>query len=434
MASELESEVVIVGAGAAGLAAAVELAESGRRVVLLEARDRLGGRILTQHDGTDLPPFELGAEFVHGEHVLTWEYLRAAGLATDEVPQRRERRDGGRRAQFPDVFDALAELLERDVRGHTDRPFIDLLRERRAAGDDSETLDAVAWFVESYHAADLSRIGTAELRSNDETEEEDGRRQFRLRDGYDGLVRALEARIRRAGGEIRLGASVTCVGWRPGEVAVETLAADGTRTTLRAACAVVTLPIGVLRAPAAAANTVRFSPKPEGWRDALGCLEMGAATRVDLRFDAPWWNDGGAPPNFIYGGGESFPIWWTALPREAPTITGWAGGPAGAVFAGLGRSAVIGRALGSLAAVFGRSAVDLESRLRGVYHHDWNADPYARGAYSYGGVGAHAARALLRRPVEHTLFLAGEALVDGRNGTVHAALAEGRRAAREMME
>ncbi len=432
MRSELDGDVVIIGAGAAGLAAAVELAEAGRRVLLLEARDRLGGRILTHHDGPDLPPIELGAEFVHGEHVVTWAYLRAAGLATEELP---ERRDDGRRARFPDVYGALAKLLKRDANcGHADRPFGDLLRERRAAGDDPDTLDAVTRFVEGFHAADLSRIGTAGLRANDETEEEDGQRQFRLRSGYDGLVRALEARVRRAGGEVRLGAVVTSVAWRSGVIAVETRAPDGTRTTLRARRVVATLPLGVLRAPAEAAGAVRFAPEPEAWRAALACLEMGPAARVVLRFDAPWWNDSGARPSFIHGAGESFPVWWTRLPYEAPIITGWAGGPAGAALAGLEHAAVVDRALVSLAAVFGRSAEELTRRLRGAYHHDWSMDPFARGAYSYGGVGAHAARALLRRPVENTLYLAGEALVDGRNGTVHAALADGRRAAREMLE
>ncbi|HEU4647582.1 MAG TPA: NAD(P)/FAD-dependent oxidoreductase [Gemmatimonadales bacterium] len=438
MASPFECDVAIVGGGAAGLAAGVELAEAGRRVLLLEARDRLGGRIFTKHvvapDGSKLPPIELGAEFIHGEHVVTWEYLRSAGLATEPVPPRHERRDHGRRARFPDVFAALAEMLKRDLRdGHRDRPLGDLLRERRAAGDDPSTLDAVARFVEGFHAADLSRIGTAALRASEEAEKLDGERPFRLSQGYDALVHALEARLRRAGGEVRLGVEVTRIRWRAGRATLETHAAGGTFITLEVPRVIVTVPLGVLYAPEHALGALRIVPEPPGWRRAFGCLEMGDAARVVLQFDEPWWNDNGSTPVFVHGASESFPVWWTTLPREAPIITGWAGGPGAAPLAGLPCAAVVDRAVTSLAAVFGRSVAELAPRVRDAYYHDWSSDPWARGGYSYGGVGAQAACGLLRRPVEHTLYLAGEALVEGRFGTVHAALGDGRRAARTIL-
>jgi monoamine oxidase len=438
MPSDFEYDILIVGGGAAGLAAGVELAEAGRRVLLLEARERLGGRILTKHvvapNGSKLPPIELGAEFIHGEHVITWEYLRAAGLAAEPMPARHERRDGARRDRFPDVFAKLAELLERDLReGHPDRPFGDLLRERRAAGDDPATLDAIAQFVQGFHAAKLSRIGTAALRASEETEAQDGERPFRLRDGYDALVRALEGRVCRAGGEIRLGTTVTSVRWRPGEVAVEMDAADGAVATVQVPRAILAVPLGVLRAPDHAERTLSIAPEPPGWRRAFTHLEVGYAARVVLQFDAPWWNDTGTGPGFIHGPGESFPVWWTVRPREAPIITGWSGGPAAASLAGLRCADVVERALVSLAAVFGRSVAELTARMQHAYYHDWAGDPLARGGYSYGGVGAQAACVLLRQPVENTLYLAGEALVEGRFGTVHAALADGRRAARMIL-
>ncbi|HEU4588430.1 MAG TPA: NAD(P)/FAD-dependent oxidoreductase [Gemmatimonadales bacterium] len=439
MVSPFECDVAIVGGGAAGLAAGVELAEAGRRVIVLEARDRLGGRILTKHvvapDGPELPPIELGAEFIHGEHVVTWEYLRKAGLATEPVPPRHERREHGRRASFPDVFAALAEMLERDLRdGHLDRPVGDLLRERRAAGDDPTVLDAVVRFIQGFHAADLSRIGTAALRASEATEEADGERQFRLAHGYDGLVRALETRLRRAGGEVTLGVEVTRVQWRTGRAIVETRAADGVCTAMETPRVIVTVPLGVLHAPGGAAGALTIAPEPPGWRRALGCLEVGTVARIVLQFDEPWWNDSGSPPVFVHGETEDFPVWWTTLAREAPVITGWSGGPAAARLAGLSCAAVTDRAVASLAAVFGRSVAELASRVRAAYYHDWSSDPWARGGYSYGGVGAQAACALLRRPVEHTLYLAGEALVEGRFGTVHAALGDGRRAARAILE
>ena len=91
-------------------------------------------------------------------------------------------------------------------------------------------------------------------------------------------------------------------------------------------------------------------------------------------------------------------------------------------------------ALESLASVFGRDLGELRSRMRLAYSHDWSADPFSGGAYSYGGVGAIEARAALARPVAETLYLAGEAVAEGgRNGTVHGALATGHRAAAEVL-
>jgi monoamine oxidase len=116
-------------------------------------------------------------------------------------------------------------------------------------------------------------------------------------------------------------------------------------------------------------------------------------------------------------------------------LTGWAGGPRAAALTGRGEAALLQAALESLASVFGHDMAELRSRSRLAYAHDWSADPFAGGAYSYGGVGAVEARATLARPIEGTLFLAGEAVAEkGRNATVHGALASGRRAAAQVVD
>jgi monoamine oxidase len=423
----MAADVLVIGGGIAGLVAADELSAAGKRVTLIEARDRLGGRIDTRRADGLSAPIELGAEFVHGEHVSTWRYIHEFGLDTYELPQRHERRRHGERSRFPfpDVFDALDRLLDASP---GDRLLADVIAERRAAGESPELLAALGAFVESFHAAELDRIGTAGLRVNSSAEEEDGGRQFRLLAGYDGLVRGLAERLAGRGVEIRPTTVVTGIRWRQGSVAVEAREPRGA-VALESRAAIVTLPLGVLRAPAGAEGAVEWEPMPAGWRESLSALEMGAAERVVLQFDQAWWNRGDDRPSFVHGPGDSFRIWWTALPRDAPILTGWSGGPRAESLAAADRETLACRALDSLSAVFGRPAAALARGLVALHHHNWTRDPLSRGAYSYPGVGAIEARALLRRPVEATIFLAGEALSDGRNGTVHGAIDDALRVA-----
>jgi monoamine oxidase len=426
-------DVLVIGGGVAGLAAAERLAKAGRRVTVLEGRDRLGGRIHTLHDPESPLAIELGAEFVHGENVPTWPLLQRAGLETWELLDHHERRDEDKPTRFPDIVDALGHVLEGADR-KPDRPLADLLAERRAAGDDPDQLDAVARFVQGFHAADLTRAGTHGLIENDGGEDGDGYRQFRFPHGYDGLVRNLTASLDPRQVDVRTSTTVTGIGWTPKGIQVETRGANGTRSTWHAPAAIVTLPLSLLKAAARGDGPLKLGPWPEGWREALDTLEMGSAERMVLRFDAPWWNDDHARPGFVHGEGVPFPVWWTLLPSEGPLIVGWVGGPPAAELSGLPEPEVRRRAIASLAKIFGRSKDELAGRLRAAYYHDWDADPFSRGAYSYGGIGASEGREVLRRPAANRLYLAGEALAEGgRNGTVHGALADGWRAADRLL-
>jgi monoamine oxidase len=234
--------------------------------------------------------------------------------------------------------------------------------------------------------------------------------------------------------EIRLEHVIERVRWHPGAVQLLVRRADGA-VEVHATQAILTLPLGVLKLPMGDPGAVAIEPLPPGWRAKLGALHMGAANRVVLGFDARWWAPGGGGGlSFVHGTREVFPIWWTALPSRAPVLTGWTGGPRAESLAGPGTGAVLETAVASLASVFGRGEAEVRSHLRSWHAHDWAADPFARGAYSYGGVGAIEARAALARPVGGTLALAGEAVaLGGRNGTVHGAIASGRAAARALL-
>lgn len=180
-----EKSVLIVGAGAAGLAAAQQVSQRGFEVTILEARDRAGGRIHTlEAQGV---PIELGAEFVHGEKNATWQLIREAGLKTQEVPDRHWRVTNGEWEKDSDFWNELSELTEKIATKAPDEDFQSLLNRSRDL--DEKTKWLAKEYVEGFHAADPKRMSIQALkRAEEAAEEEEGTRQFRTADGYLKLI------------------------------------------------------------------------------------------------------------------------------------------------------------------------------------------------------------------------------------------------------
>src|SRR5260221_13523173 len=250
-------EVVIIGAGVAGLTAARELAAAGVQVLVLEARDRLGGRVLTHHTADG--PVELGAEFVHGASVATMDVVQEAGLRLREVGRGRPR---------PDFFAAMDQLLSLAATGAADESFQHLVD--RADVDAASKARALG-LVEGNHAADPARIRVQALIQDtapDERPRSD--RQSRFAAGYDGLVTAIRDRVDAARCDVRSNVVVTAVEWGPKRVLIKT--AGGPEFT--APRAIVTVPLGVLKAGA-----IHFVPALPGKAQALQALGMGTGGR-----------------------------------------------------------------------------------------------------------------------------------------------------------
>jgi len=240
---------------------------------------------------------------------------------------------------------------------------------------------------------------------------------------------------------------VESVAWRRGQVEASYRSAAGTQTRLvRARTAVVTLPLGVLKAAPAEPGGVRFEPVPAVLRAAVEKLEVSYACKLALRFREAFWEEPGffrrrvAPalgePNridFLHDRKGDFPTWWTANPWRVPVLTAWAGGPHADALSELGEAGLVDRALASLARALGLARSRLEDLLESWRAHDWRRDPCSRGAYSYVGVGGLPAQRALGRPCEGTLFFAGEATEPDEMGTVSGAIASGQRAARQIL-
>jgi monoamine oxidase len=419
----------VIGAGVAGLAAAGELRRRGFRVAVFEARDRIGGRILTHRDARFPMPLELGAEFIHGEAPLTERLLREARLSKYDLngdswlaEHGHLRRDEGFWDQVDRVFDAI------DAR-RKDSSFDDFLARRPGGKSLAWAREAARLFVQGFHAADpaeLSALSVAPREAGEPSEE--AKRAGRMAEGYDRLAEWL---ARDLGWDLHLGAPVREIAWERGKAGL-TLA-NGSK--VRARAAVVTVPLGVLQTPPDEPGGIRFDPDPPRLRRTLDLLAMGPVIRMVLGFRELPWPDGKdlSRLRILQTADPTFAVWWTAYPLRVPVLVAWSGGPPAAAISRRKPEEIEGAALRVLAGHLGVSRRRITSRLAGIWSHDWDRDPFSRGAYSYARVGGSEAAKTLARPVEQTLFFAGEAAdEEGRTGTVEGAIGTGLRAAKQV--
>jgi monoamine oxidase len=429
-------DTIVLGAGTAGLAAARALGAAGRRVLVIEARGRLGGRVLTHRDPAWPTPVELGAEFLHGDAPATRAIATAAEALVQELPEHHVWARGGRWRPMPDFWRTFMTLCARiDVAG-PDRSFARFLAARRVP---HATRALARMLVEGYHAAPLDDVSARSL-AVERAEAEPGRnRQFRLPGGYDAVPAWLRQTAPRERVTFRLNTAAEDVRWSRGRVAVRCRTAWHARPVVfRARTAIVTLPVGVLKA----ADGPRFHPDLPGKRRALAAFGEAHVQKIVLRFREAFWEEAafagrrsGDPraPGYFHDPSAAFPTWWTAAPSVSPLLTGWAGGPAAARLGTLPVEARLAEAIHAAAGVLGTTRAAVTDRLDGWAYHDWSEDPWTRGAYTYLRVGGASAPAALARPVAGTLFFAGDSTSVDEMGTVSGALASGLRAAREVL-
>jgi monoamine oxidase len=434
------TEVVVIGAGVAGLACAQALCEAGLRVTILEARSRVGGRIWTVHPSLTNEPVELGAEFIHGLPREVWQIVERAGLQTHELTGNRWRLEQARLAPMSGSWDLIDSIFRRIDESAPDQSFQDFLE--HACGDlPQHTRIEAAAYVESFHACNAGRISAHALaRWHRSDREIQGHRGFRFPKGYEGLVRALVSASKPDLFTVRLNTVVTEIAWNPSTVEVTAQSPDQQQhASIRADAAVITLPLGVLQAPPGTAGAVCFRPELTEKAGALKQLQMGDAIRLVLCFRHCFWTDpklvrSPMPDmSFLSSPEEVFPTWWSSVFAGTAMLTGWSGGVRAGQLSGLGSAAITGRGLEALQHVFG-IPVELRDLVQESFVHDWQSDPYCRGAYSYALAGGREAARRLAAPVGNTLFFAGEATdFSGHNGTVHGAIASGQRVASELL-
>lgn len=374
------ADVLVVGAGMAGLGAARALYDAGRDVLVLEARDRIGGRIATARTAADDVPVELGAAWIHG----------------------------------PGGGNPVAALARRaGVRTRRTRYATTLVTARTAT-------DAARAERESETAAEYGARATDLHPALIDAEDEYPGGDALVLGGLDRVPWLLARGLR-----VRTGVPVVRLRDDPARRRVTATLRDG--TTLTAAAAIVTVPLGVLQR-----GGVTFDPPlPAAAHEALHRIGIGLVEKTVLRFAAPFWPREAELLVHPPAAGDTVTEHLSLLPSHGvPALVGLAGGPRALAHAALDEDARTARALAPLRRAFGTVPAPAA-----VLHTRWTRDPFAAGAYSYPARDQRPGdRAAIARPAwSGRLLLAGEHTDERFPATVHGALRSGRRAARTLL-
>ncbi|MCB9453668.1 MAG: FAD-dependent oxidoreductase [Anaerolineaceae bacterium] len=416
---------LIVGGGAAGLAAARRLHDAGERVLVLEARNRIGGRVDTDYlwDGF---PLERGAEFIHGENAVTHDLVRQAGL--DVIPVVRMDNlwwsDGQTPARHRDTLPpALRETINRLLTDYaaleqanlpTDISLADYLRGRGWTGDDLHMADVL---LAQTCCAALETLSCADLRREMQLDHA-GYDEARIRHGYGALLQWYSRDL-----PIRLNTPVETIQWSPSGVTVYA----GTEVFNARHC-IITVPVSLLQA-----GTIRFDPPlPEEKRRAIAAFRVEAATKLVYRFQEQVWGD---DLTYMAHTG-TVARWWTPDYKrgQLPVIAAYLTAERARTVDTLPEDAALALGLQELSTLLGIQQPDLQRMLISGKRISWATDPLARGGYAHLPPGAADARPLLAASVDgDVLHFAGEATAyDTNPQTVHGAIESGWRTAQSL--
>jgi monoamine oxidase len=419
--------IIIIGAGAAGLSAAKALGRTGREVVVLEARDRIGGRIFTTREGNFTVPIENGAEFIHGDLPHTQELAKAARVSLREGNGRQWNVESGSKEEGEFFDENWGKLIHELKSLDRDMPIAEFLSTRFADEKYRNLRESVTNFVQGFDAADTTKASAFALR--EEWTETDATTGYHLVGGYSQLMEYLFEQCRLDDVVFHFACVVKQIYWERDKVTV--ICDNGERYD--GAKVLITIPPAVLKY-----GGLQLFPEPKAHIAALKKIETGGVIKFMVEFDeAEWENDDNddfrqfPDAHFIFSDAW-VPTWWSQRPSPVPLLTGWLSGPITTTLK-MSDEDLLNEAVKSLGYIFDCREDVLRSHIRAAKVINWVEDPFSRGAYAYKTVDTPEAIKVLSMPLEDTVYFAGEAYYEGAEmGTVEAALASGESAARKM--
>lgn len=426
------NRILVIGAGAAGLMAARELAKSGKNVVILEARDRIGGRIWPLSQSEFDYEAQGGAEFTHGKAPVTKSLLNEAGLTYLPMPSDGEMwifdgklKRGYLITEHPEFLRHKNEIDEKLKELKEDVPISDFL-EKFFTGDEYLDLrELIIRMVQSFDAADANQISTFSLR-----EEWLGKEEWvqgRVKEGYGAVLNFLESECKKRGVKILLNKMVDKIEFNANPANVH--CADG--SNYEALKIIVTVPAPTIK-------QIQFQPPIPEKVKAADDIGFGQVIKVLFKFRDQWWRKiNGRDMSrtiFILCNKGKFNAWWTQYPENVPILTGWIAGQNAVELKDKSSEEIIGLGTDSLSGVFGIDKTIIQSNLAIYKVANWPNDRFSQGAYSYSTIHSEKAYAELRKPINGKIFFAGEALHSKlETATVEGALASGLETAKKIL-
>jgi len=416
-----KESIIVIGGGITGLVAARKLAKS-YNITLLEADNRLGGRIYSWKGENFTQTVEAGSEFIHGKLKHTLGLLKKAGIKYVSVEGKMRRKEKGKWKQQHDILEGWNDLFHRMEKIKNDMTLLDFLDKYYKDDKWADMRRNVIGFAEGFDVADIKKVSVKSLYKEWSHEEEIN---FRTIGGYQLLIDFLKGECEKKGCRIVTNEMVKQIDWEPGSVTVYT----ATDNKYEGEKVIVTVPVSILQKSLSKAS-INFTPPLDDYIDASKQIGFGSVIRIVLEFKEDIWKK---DTGFIISD-EMIPTWWTQLPDPALILTGWVGGTKADALSNETDDEILYKALVSLSNIFEMPLEKIKEKLSAAKIFNWQKNELALGGYSYSTPGSDEARKLLNTPIDNTIFFSGEALYQGNSpGTVEAAIIQAKKTAAKIL-